>query len=204
MVGLAALVSLANLVCPLVLVYQKALLHLETSIDCRASAERVLLEEVGDIHALLVALQHVCRVMLVELAEAFDDTVLARSIDLLKSLLHLGLQLAALKIALLDSSVLRLNQEAEVLALLLQQPEGASPLDIAAVSLFLDLDDLQVESVVFLGNSFVLLLQRHKRLLVKGLIMLDHLNLVLEGLIPFRCLQQVVEQTLDKFRAGYV
>jgi len=34
--------------------------------------------------------------------------------------------------------------------------------------------------------------------------MLDHLNLVLEGLIPFRCLQQVVEQTLDKFRAGYV
>ena len=130
-------------------------------MDCRTSANGVLLEEIGHVHTLLVSLQDVGRVVLVELAQAFHDSILARCVDLFEGLLHLGLQLAALKVTLLDPGVLGLDQEAEVLAFFLKKAESTSPLDVAAVSLFLDLDNFEVEPVVFFGDSLVLLLQRH-------------------------------------------
>jgi len=159
MVRLASLVSLSNFVCPLVLILQAALLHVQTRMDSRSGSNVVLLKQISQFHALFMALKHIWWITIVELAETFNYAILARSIDFLESLLHLGLELAALKIRLFNSCIFGLNEESEILAFFLKKTKCASPLDIAAVPFFLYLDDFKVKSVVFLGNTFVFFLK---------------------------------------------
>jgi len=49
-----------------------------------------------------MALEEIVPVMLVELTKAFDNLVLAWSVDLFESLLHLCLESGALHVCLLD------------------------------------------------------------------------------------------------------
>jgi hypothetical protein len=80
-ISLASFVSFSNFVGPLVLILQDAFLHLEACVHSRSGAKMVLLKQISQFHALLVALQHVCGVSIVKLAEAFYNAVLARSVD---------------------------------------------------------------------------------------------------------------------------
>ena len=102
----------------------------------------------GHLDALLIALKHVI-FLLVELTESLYDLVLAWVINLLKCLLHLSLKFDVFLIDLRDSLVFGVNQKLEVLAFLLELPQGSFPLDVARVSLLLSLDNLVMQLVIF-------------------------------------------------------
>jgi len=103
---------------------------------------------VSHLDALLIALKHVI-FLLVELTESLYDLVLAWVVNLLKCLLHLSLKFDVFLIDLRDSLVFGVNQELEVLAFLLELPQGSFPLDVARVSLLLSLDNLVMQLVIF-------------------------------------------------------
>lgn len=100
------------------------------------------------LDALLIALKHVI-FLLVELTESLYDLVLAWIVNLFKCLLHLSLKFDVFLIDLRDSLVFGVNQELEILAFLLELPQGSFPLDVARVSLLLSLDNLVMQLVIF-------------------------------------------------------
>ena len=157
----------------------------------------------GHLHALLIPLQHVV-LLLVELAQALHDLVLAWIVDLFQSLLHLGFKLDVFHINLLNPLVFGVNQELEVLAFLLQLPERSLPLDVTRVPLLLGLDDLVMQLVVLLRQFFIFFLERHHCLLVQRLVMLDHEQLILQFLVALSCLKKVVQQSLHEVARFHV
>jgi hypothetical protein len=141
-VCLASFISFSYLVCPLVLVCEHVFLHLlSRKGGWSACSGCSFLKKVGHVHGLFMALEEIVSVMLVELTKALDNLVLAWSVDLLKSLLHLCLKSGALHVCLLDPWIFGVNQETKVLAFFLKKSESIAPFDVTAVPLFLDLDD---------------------------------------------------------------
>ena len=100
-------------------------------------------------------------------------------------------------IKLSDAVVFGIYQELQVLAFFLELSQCTLPFDLRVVSVFFDGDDVVVELVVLLGNSFVFSLERNKGLCIKRLIMLNHTHLVFLNLVGFSCFQEVVEEPLD-------
>jgi hypothetical protein len=128
-----SLVSFTDLKSPLVLIYEHSVLHLKARVDsvdgwwATHAIELLvhafaivagLLDSVSHFHALLIALKHIV-LLFVELTQTFHDLILAWIIDLFQSLLHLGLELDIFRINFLDSLVLGVNQELQILAFLL-------------------------------------------------------------------------------------
>ena len=107
-----------------------------------------------------MALEHIVGLLVVELAKAIHNLVLAWQVYLIKGLLHLRLQLHILLVDLLDSLVFRINKEFEVLTLILKLAQGLFPLELTCISLLLGLDNVEVQLVVLLGELLILLLQR--------------------------------------------
>lgn len=109
---LAAVVSFAQFLSPLVLLPEDVLLNLQAhrhgveAICASLTVHQVdFLERIGHFHALFMALHQICVVLAVELAEAVDDLVLARLVYPLQSLLHLRLELHLLLLKVSDSLV---------------------------------------------------------------------------------------------------
>ena len=157
---LASLISFTNLLGPLVLVCQHSFLNLESGGNCGWTVVHLntsifhvscLLNGMGHLDALLVALKHVVSIIFIESAQSIDDLVLAREVNLFERLLHLGLQLDVFHIDFLNSHILRVNQELEILAFLLKLAQCLLPLELTSIFLLFDLDDLVMELVVLLG-----------------------------------------------------
>lgn len=155
-----------------------------------------LLHGVCQFHALSL-LQQVRLFLAIELTEAFHDLILARQVDPLQILLHLCFELHLLLFEVSYSLILRINEELQVLALVLELPQGVSPLQLTSLPFLLGLDDLHVQLVVLFGQLLVLLLERNKRLLIELLVMVRHRHLRLQLLISLSCLQQIVQELLN-------
>lgn len=74
----------------------------------------------GHFDALLIALKEVVAIVFIECAKPIHDLILARKINLFERFLHLRLQLDVLNINFLNSHILGVNQELEILAFLLK------------------------------------------------------------------------------------
>jgi len=173
MIRFASFISLSYLLSPLVLINQRCLLRMEACSGCIDDVWTAhihirlvdvccsrLLHGVGHLEALLMALEHIVGLLVVELAKAIHNLVLAWQVYLIKSLLHLRLHLHILLVDLLDSLVFRINKEFEVLTLILKLAQGLLPLELLCISLLLGLDNVEVQLVVLLGELLILLLQR--------------------------------------------
>ena len=96
-------------------------------VDVRCSG---LLDCMSHLEALLMTLEHIVGLLVVELAEAIHNLVLAWQVNLIKRLLHLRLQPDILLVDLLDSLVFRINKEFEVLTLILKLAQRLLPLEL--------------------------------------------------------------------------
>lgn len=200
---LTSLISFTNLLRPLVLVSQDSLLDLESGGNCgwtvvHLNASVSLLNCMCHLDALFVALKHVVSIIFIKGTQSINDLVLARKINLFERFLHLGLQLDVFHIDFLNSHILRVNQELEILAFLLKLAQSLLPLELTSIFLLFDLDDLVMEFVVLLGQLFILLLKRDQGLSIQFFIMLQLINLVFKFLVTLCSLQKVVQQSLSQ------
>lgn len=190
---LTSLIGFTNLLRPLVLIGQDSLLNLESGGNCgwtivHLNASVSLLNGMGHLDALFVALKHVVSIIFIKSAQSIDDLVLAREVNLFERFLHLGLQLDVFDIDFLNSHILGVNQELEILAFLLKLAQSLLPLQLTSIFLLFDLDDLVMELVVLLGELFILLLKRDQGLSIQFFIMFQLINLVFKFLVPLGCL----------------
>jgi hypothetical protein len=102
-----------------------------------------------------------------------------------------------LRLKVLDSYVLLPVEEAQVGGLTLGLAQGALPAKLDLLECLLALNELHVESVVFLDEALVLVLQRQLGLCVEGRLLLEYRVLVLHLLEGLGCFQQFVQQPLN-------
>ena len=203
----ATVICLAHLLGPLILLSEEVLLYLEADSGS-AGAHRIqltaraiiLLHSVCKLHALCL-LQQIRFLLAVELAQPLDDLVLVRQVNALQILLHLRFQLDLLLLKVSYSLILRIDQELEVLALILELAQGVPPLKLSRLPFFPGLDDLHVQLIVLLRQLLVLFLQRYECLLIQFLIMLYHLYFRLQFLVSLRRLQEIVKELLYELGA---
>ena len=167
MVLLTPLISFTNFLSPLVLINQDGLLHLNSSgngwwaiVHFGAFIFHIsnFLNSVSHINALLIPLEKVVSAILIKSTQPINNLILARKINLFKRFLHLRFQLDVLSINFLNSHILWVNQELEILAFFLKLTQGLLPFELTSISLFLDLDYFMMELIVLLRELFILLL----------------------------------------------
>ena len=164
----------------------------------------VFLQKMRCVHALFMSAKHVCGSSIVKLGKPINNFIWRRMINLFQRILHLHFECGNILIQLSDAVVFGIHQKLEILAFLLQLPKCRFPLQFTIISFFFHSNDFMMKFIVFLCYSLILPLQRNQSLCIKGLIMLNHVHLVFLELICFRCFQEVVEKSFNKWGTGNI
>ena len=134
------------------------------------------------------------------LPEPLYDILGLRVIDLLHHLLKAGLHVGDKSVELLDPMILLLTHEMQVCPLILCLLQLCLECSVPGLQLLLKLDNLQMQLIVFLDHSFILLLQWLIVQVVIRDLRLQTLIDLFKLLEPLRRLQQVIQELLGQCR----
>jgi hypothetical protein len=153
-----------------------------------------------DVLRVVVVVDHVCDRHLLPLgdnvvleagilAQSLDDVLGLRVVDLVEDLIEAGLHVRHHPVQLLDPVVLLRTHKVQVRTLVLRLLQLTLESSVSEFELFLKLDDFDMQLVVLLDYSLILLLQRLVVHVVIGYLLLQTLIYLLELLKPFGCFQ---------------
>lgn len=129
---------------------------------------------------------------------AADDLVLSGHVQFIQNFIQFLLHLEHLRLKLFDSCVLLLIQEAEVLCFVLRLAKRGLPAELHLIEGLLALNNLQVQLIVLLDQSLVLMLQGQLSLRIKSGLLGEYRVLVLDGLECLCSFQKLVQQSLNE------